>query len=315
MGSPKSLAVVSVCAVIAMIAIVAPVQGAARQDGLAAAGRQSAVQNGHGSTSRWLGADGKPILFASEAHLVDFLREAEVISVEPIPVGVTKPRKVLLERDGVRAHAIFRDVDITKERTRLDNGNFHMRLRDYALFEVAAYRLAGLLGLDNVPPAVVRVIEGEKGSLQLWVENAMTERDRRQQRRRPPHGRRWIEQMQTMFLFDHLIANVDRHPGNYLMDARGYLWMIDHTRAFQMFVDDSSAELIGVCWRPVWERLELLDEETLRATLSGLLDPFEIGALYERIERFVAHINRQIAARGESAVIIDSATATLASAS
>ena len=97
-----------------------------------------------------------------------------MISDERIPVGVTKPRKLLLDHNGVRAHAVFRNVDVEKHRVRLKNGEFYMRLRDYDLFEVAAYRLANLLGMGNVPPAVVRRIDGTKGSLQLWVEQAGT---------------------------------------------------------------------------------------------------------------------------------------------
>ena len=37
-----------------------------------------------------------------------------------------------------------------------------------------------------------------------------------------------------MRLFDSLIFNDDRNPGNYLFDADWKLWMIDHSRAFQM---------------------------------------------------------------------------------
>jgi hypothetical protein len=37
--------------------------------------------------------------------------------------------------------------------------------------EIAAYRLDRVRGLDMVPPTVERSVEGESGSLQLWVEN------------------------------------------------------------------------------------------------------------------------------------------------
>jgi len=226
-----------------------------------------------------------------------------VVSIEAIPDGVTHPRKVLLERNGVRAYAVFRDVDVSLDSIRLSDGTFHMKLRDSALFEVAAYRLAGLLGLDNVPPTVVRSIRNTTGSLQLWVENAMTEGHRRRNGLRPPDYGAWLAQMRTMSLFDYLAGNIDRHAGNYLLDARGKMWFIDHTRAFQRFPADWSPRKVAMCERRLWDRLQALDEEVLRDTLSEVLTTFEIKQLVERLDHLVAHVHEQIAQRGESAVI------------
>ncbi|MGD8818082.1 MAG: hypothetical protein PVJ51_12925, partial [Acidobacteriota bacterium] len=138
--------------------------------------------------------------FSSDAEAIDFLRHARVLSMERVPVGVTEPRKVLLERDGVRAYAIFRDVDQSIERVRLHDGTFHMKLHDCALFEVAAYRLAVLLGFDNVPPTVVRSLRSTTGSLQLWVDDAMSERERRENDLPLPDQHEWLHQMRLMGL-------------------------------------------------------------------------------------------------------------------
>ena len=51
-----------------------------------------------------------------------------------------------------------------------------MYFRDNYIYEPAAYQLSLLLGLDNVPPATLRKIDNKNGSVQIWVENAMTER-------------------------------------------------------------------------------------------------------------------------------------------
>ena len=106
-----------------------------------------------------------------------------------------------------------------------------------------------------------------------------------------------------MHLFDYLITNIDRHPGNYLMGHAGKLWMIDHTRAFQMHVADWTPEKIWFVNRQLWQRLQALDRETLQASLGDVLTEFEIEVLLERIGTFEAHIREHIARRGEAEVI------------
>ena len=266
--------------------------------------RGDAAQDEHaGHDHPWLGADGQPVPFDSDEEILDFLRTADIISTESIPTGVTRPKKLLLERDGVRMHAVFRNVDLTKERVRLRDGHFYMRLRDYGMFEVAAYRLARMLGYDNVPPVVARRIRGMRGSLQLWVEQAMPESGRREKGVHPPSYNTWLQQVQDMYLFDYLITNIDRHPGNYLMGHTGKLWMIDHTRAFQMFISDWTPDKIWFVDRQLWQRLQALDREMLRASLGDVLNVFEIDVLMERIDTFEAHIREHIARRGEAEVI------------
>ncbi len=256
-----------------------------------------------GHVHSWLGADGHAVPFDSDEEILDFLRTADVVSMETITTGVTKPKKLLLERDGMRVHAVFRSIDVTKNKVRLDNGHFYMRLRDYGLFEVAAYRLARMLGYDNVPPAVVRRIGTMHGSLQLWVEQAMVERGRREAGVQPPNFTTWLQQMQDMHLFDYLITNIDRHTGNYLMGHTGKLWMIDHTRAFQMHVGDWTPDKIWFVKRQLWQRLQALDRETLQATLGDVLTEFEVEELMARIDTFKVHIRGHIARRGAAEVI------------
>ena len=96
---------------------------------------------------------------------------------------------MLLEKDGIRADAIFRDVH--EERAGADHGGGKADLffRDDYIFEPAAYELARLLGLDNVPPATLRKLHGKKGSVQIWVENSMTEKKRIQDKVEPPTRR------------------------------------------------------------------------------------------------------------------------------
>ena len=177
--------------------------------------------------SRWLGADGQPLPFADAAEVLEFLSTAEMVGKRELSNGTTRPWKVTLQKDGVRAHAIFRHIDVKKDRNRLD------QFRDSYIFEVAAYEVDRLLGLGHVPPAVLRQLDGHSGSLQLWVENARSETERIEAEMRPTHPSRLVYQKHLMRVFDNLISNCDRNTGNMLVDGEGKLWFVDHTRSFQ----------------------------------------------------------------------------------
>src|SRR5262249_55844602 len=62
------------------------------------------------SSRVFLGADGSPLPFADDREVLDFLREAKVVKVEAVAEGITHVRRLTLEREGVRVHAVFRTV-------------------------------------------------------------------------------------------------------------------------------------------------------------------------------------------------------------
>jgi hypothetical protein len=256
----------------------------------------------------FLGPDGQPLPFRSDEEILRFLQEAEVVSLKRIPVGITRPQEALLEKDGVRARAAYRDFDETYERVRLSDGDFFMNLRDSYLHEAAAYQMARLLGLDSVPPAVARRHSGKMVTLQLWIENALVESERRAEGLQPEGAREFRLQVQTMYLFDELIANVDRNEGNLLFDRDTWkLWMIDHTRGFQRTRDLRGVDKITWCRADLWERLRALQRAEVDRALARLVGRYEIDALFERRDKLVAHIQGLIDKYGESAVLFDPA--------
>ncbi|MCZ6485490.1 MAG: hypothetical protein O6826_07330, partial [Acidobacteria bacterium] len=86
----------------------------------------------------WLGPDGKPLPFQSNVEVEEFLRTAEIISRERIGEGLNNFLKVLLEKDGIRMHAIFRDVHVERSQMPLSDGKISFFFRDDAIFECAA---------------------------------------------------------------------------------------------------------------------------------------------------------------------------------
>lgn len=250
-----------------------------------------------GAQYRWVDVDGSTIPLTDE-ELIDFLLTAEVVERESIDVGINGIDRLVLEKDGLRLRAGFRDVDITRRNQRVGS-EFYLVFRDSYMFECAAYELAKLLGMDSVPPAVRRRIGTTDGSLQLWVEGLVGEGDDF----KPPDSVAWVRQIWTMTFFDALIYNVDRNPGNLLSDTEFRLWLIDHTRAFQEKSDPYDVESVAHVERGAWERLQALDDEEIRAALSPYLDSSQVTFLLERRERLVAHIRALIAERTEGAVI------------
>ncbi len=255
------------------------------------------------SAGVWLDPEGKPLPFSSDEEVMEFLRTARVIRFEEIPVGTTRPLKVVLEKDGVRMHAIFRDVNKDKPMQRLASGTVVMNFRDSYIFEPAAYELSRLLGLDNVPPVILRKLRRKSGSLQAWLENAMTETSRVSDNITAPDKVLWSKQMWNMRVFDNLIYNTDRNQGNILYDGDWKLWLIDHTRAFRREKELRNPKLIVKCGRKLWEKLKSLDGETVRERLKKFLRSSQIKALMRRRDMLVEHIQKLIEERGESKVL------------
>jgi hypothetical protein len=250
----------------------------------------------------WLGPDGEPLPFRTDDEILEFLSSAEVVDINDIPEGITRPQKVLLEKDGIQMHAVFRNVDLEVKGERVDD-RFWTVFRDQDLYEVAAYRLARMLGMDNVPPAVPRTIGRSEGSLQIWLEGVMTEEMRRDDGLQSPDPRDWFLQNRLMYVFDSLIWNSDRNLGNMLIDADWKFWLIDHTRAFQDIGDLRRPEQITHVEKVFWERLQALDEEQVREQLGDILDGSSLRSLMIRRDMLIERIEALIAERGEDVVI------------
>lgn len=245
----------------------------------------------------WLDAEGQPLPFQSDAEICEFLRTAAVVDRERIPVGVNRPEKLLLEENGTRAHAAFRTADLRQRDVRI-GARFYFDFRDSYRHECAAYELSRWLGLDIVPPAVPRRLDGKEGSLQIWLENA-----RDSEGFEPPDVHAWVVQVWDMDLFDNLILNVDRNLGNVLRDDQYRLWLIDHTRAFQPERQLLKPEALARVKRRVWDRLRAMTEDDLRGLLGDYLDGGQLSALAKRRELLIEHVEGLVAERGESAVL------------
>ena len=273
--------------------------------GLALLGLSTAIWAGADPTvdfRPWLGRNGQPLPFFSDEEIVEFLQSARVVSLERLDAGINKPYKVLLEQNSLRVHAVFRDVKSRKPQTKV-RGSVRLDYRDDAIFEVAAYELNRLLGLRIVPPAVVRQIDGKEGSLQLWVEGAMTERKRLKKKLTPPNPLQWAQMRQIRYIFDELVHNEDRNLGNLLIDPDWRVWLIDHTQCFHPYARIYYRDRLTHISTQLWNALEDTPPDLVRSRLGGYLTAAQIEALLGRWRLLVEHYSEQIEELGPERVL------------
>jgi hypothetical protein len=258
---------------------------------------------------QWLDVDGNRLPFQDDASIEHFLATARVVSEQELPVGVTKPFKVVLEEDGVRAHAAFKYVDEKRKYVSLMVGGrlrVFPEIRDYYLFDCAAYHLDRLLGLGRFPPTVPRRIGDKDGTITLWLEQTLMEKDRRDRSLEPPDPDRLEKQRAIMYVFDNIAGNTDStNVGNALIDRWWRLWYIDCSRCFVVLPKPLTLETVTRCERHLWKRLNEVTDEEIRTTLQPYLNRGELNALIKRKAAVVAHINALIKERGEAAVLYD----------
>jgi hypothetical protein len=258
----------------------------------------------------YLDTDNQPLPFQSDDALESFLADAEIADISTLDTGITLPRRVVLQGNGFQAFAVFKDVDINRTKvTERINGRNHFSLdwRDWHGYDVAAYILDRLLGMDRVPPAVLREISGDHGTIRIWLQQTITENERANQLGvLPPDSQRWQRQRLMMQIFDNLVANRDSNLGNLLIDPNWRAWFIDCTRCFgttkKIYYP---LKHIENCERGLWAGLKNLDPARVSSELSPYLSKAEIKALFTRHRTIVSHFEELIAEQGEEMVLYD----------
>lgn len=236
----------------------------------------------------------------------EFLRRARVQRVHDINMGVTRPQRVTLVRDGVTRSAVFKTINIDDQRPmRMADGSVQLAFQDSYLTEIAAYEVDKIIGLGMVPATIRRTVLNQTGSLQWWVESMMPEAQRTRDGIDPPDAEAWNRKIYMMRLFDRLIYNVDRHANNMLITADFDLRLIDHSRAFRPFSELQEPATLRKFSRPLLAGLERLEYGDLRGRLSRYLRDAQIKALLARRDLILALVKERVAREGEAAVLYD----------
>jgi hypothetical protein len=234
-----------------------------------------------------------------------FLLRAKVVQRETLSVGITNSQRFTLN-DGRMTHdAQFQPVDIFQPREETARG-LEINFRDSYKFNIAAYRLDRLLGLDMVPVSVERKIAGTTGALTWWVDDVlMMEKDRYLKKIEPPDRDAWNRQIYQARVFDQLVANTDANLGNFLITKDWRLWTIDFTRAFRSHKELLDARQL-VCIDPQFhEALRQLREDAVKREIGRYLSSWEMEGLLSRREKIVEYFDRKAAEQGRDKVFCE----------
>ena len=247
---------------------------------------------------------------AGRDGLERFLLAAEILRTEPIGEGVTKPIKVYLGKDGIEGKAIWKNP----------SGKPFGVLEGWQ-YEIAAYRMDKLVGLNMIPPTVERALNGKKGSLQYWVESKWSLLD--VQEKGTPVPESAIESTEKMKYmaraFDSLIANEDRTQQNVLYTEDWRTILIDHSRSFRSGREFTEKLLFGPHGirknaeggpflyrrlpRAFMESLKVMTLESINKAVGTYLTDNEIRSLLARRDLIVEDIAEMIRAQGEVQVL------------
>lgn len=244
----------------------------------------------------------------SVEQMKTFLTTAKVIRTRTTSKGVTAPKRLTLS-DGTLTHdAVFQSVDERKTIAELGGGGratqVELNFVDSYRYNLAAYEMAGLLGLDHMMPVhVERKIGGQTGSLSWFVPAIMDESDRLKKRVQPPSTTDWNHQMYRMRVFTALTRDTDRNLSNVLITPEWKVMMIDFSRAFRLQPELMHASDLAKIDRTLLPRLEALALDAVRAATGRWLTATEIGAMMKRRDLLVAHFRGLIARLGESNVL------------
>jgi len=244
-----------------------------------------------------------PVLSRAEAR--EFLATAKIVKGKDAAKGITRPVRVTLS-DGTFTHdALFSTVDERKAVERFEGGRVELDFVDSYKYTLAAYKIAELVGLDDMMPVhVEREWRGHKGALAWWVDDVMMEEgDRLKKKVQVPNPQAWNEQMYRMRVFTQLVADTDRNVGNVLIDKNWRVWMIDFTRAFRHNKTLLSDKDLKKCDRQLLEKLRALTADQVAAATSPYLTNAEIAPLMARRDVIVKFFETLIATNGEAQVL------------
>jgi hypothetical protein len=234
------------------------------------------------------------------AQMEAFLLNAKIISSRDAGKGVTGTTRVTLSDGQITHDAQIQSVDIFKSVFEAGAAS-EINFRDSYRYNIAAYRVARLIGFNSVPMSVERDVNGKKSAVTWWIDDVMMDEGQRVKKKTVgPSPQRFAEQLQIMKIFDELILNKDRNSGNLLWTKDWTMWLIDHTRSFRLVRELQRPNELVRCDRTLLEGMRRMTPDSLAKAVGDSLTAQEQEALLARRDLLVQHFDARVAKLGEN---------------
>ena len=223
----------------------------------------------------------------TRAQKEDFLLHAKIVKSQHANKGVTDTIRATLSDGKITHDASIQRIDDTKHNFETPTGT-ELVFRDSWKYNLAAYKLDKLLGLNMIPAYVERSYEGSKASFSWWVEDVQMDEDTRQHKKlQAPDQVKWNQQMHVANVFNQLIYNTDFNMTNLLIDKNWDIWMIDFSRAFRSNTSLLDPKVLAQCDTDMLAKMKQLDESTLKREIGNYVEGTGIKGLLARRDKIV----------------------------
>lgn len=182
-------------------------------------------------------------------------------------------------------------------------------ITDSYKYGIAAYELDKLLDLNLVPPVVEREIEGRKGSLQIFMEGALLESERRIKNIEPPDPEKFKNTLDDLSVFENLTYSPafcgERELDDILiMHKKDWeICRVDFSEAFATSPELIPGYEITRCSKKLYQHLIKLEDKVIKAKLKQYLNDEEMSMLLKRKKLIIEKIKKLIAEKGEESVL------------
>ena len=236
-----------------------------------------------------------------------FLETAEIIDYEQQRgrEAVTRPWELTLEKVGLSKKALWKNAE-GRMRGFVENWRW----------EIAAYRMDKLLGLNMISPTVEKKFKGKRGSCQLWVDYWIKLVDMNERKINVPPDKvtSFNRASYLQWAFDNLIANEDRHTGNVFITEDWRIILPDHSRSFRtskkhtktlIYTEEHKhgPKIMKELPRTFVEKLKALNFETIKESVGEYLTKKEIDAVLLRRDLIIQFVDERIRRLGEGSVL------------
>jgi len=227
--------------------------------------------------------------------LENFLRNANISLIErgKIP-GRTDAWRITLEDGKMMRQGIFKIVNFRRPTP----------IPESYTYELAAYELDKLLDFNRIPPAIEKEIEGITGSLQIMLEDRIPLDTLRSRKMEPPDPEDFQNSLEEINVFENLVLCKRFDLGDVLIHQQTWkVCRVDFSEAFEPTPELFPNQKITRCSKMLYQKLQKLSDEEIKARLKKYLNDEEMSALLIRKALIIKTLKKLIEEKGEGAVL------------